>query len=52
MSEPNQGSRTLAFQGVCVRFGARTVLDDVSFEVAPGELVGLVLVLCRSVGRR
>ncbi|MCP4038015.1 MAG: ABC transporter ATP-binding protein [bacterium] len=42
MSEPKTGSRTLAFEGVTVRFGRRVVLDAVSFEVAPGELVGLV----------
>jgi iron complex transport system ATP-binding protein len=34
--------RTLSFEGVTVRFGERRVLDQVSFEVAPGEVVGLV----------
>ncbi|MCH7832897.1 MAG: ABC transporter ATP-binding protein [Proteobacteria bacterium] len=35
-------SRTLSFHSVCVEFGKRRVLDDVSFEVNPGEIVGLV----------
>jgi ABC-2 type transport system ATP-binding protein len=32
----------LRVQGLSRRFGARTALDDVSFDVAPGELFGLL----------
>lgn len=35
-------ARTLRFDHVAVRFGAREVLGGVSFEVSPGEIVGLV----------
>lgn len=35
-------SRTLSFHAVCVDYGARRVLDDVTFDVNPGEVVGLV----------
>ncbi|MCP3917968.1 MAG: ABC transporter ATP-binding protein, partial [bacterium] len=35
-------TRTLSFHDVGVRFGERQVLDGVSFEVNPGEVVGLV----------
>ena len=34
--------RTLSFRSVCVGFGAREVLNEVSFDVNPGEVVGLV----------
>lgn len=33
---------TLAVRGLHVRYGERTVLDDVSFEVGPGEILGFV----------
>lgn len=32
----------IAFTGVTVDFGATRALDDVSFEVAPGEIIGLL----------
>jgi ABC-type multidrug transport system ATPase subunit len=32
----------LAVRGLSKRFGAKTALDDVSFEVARGEIVGLI----------
>jgi ABC-2 type transport system ATP-binding protein len=32
----------LQFCGVTVRFGPRTVLDDLTFDVPPGEVVGLL----------
>lgn len=32
----------LAFDGVTVDFGATRALDDISFEVQPGEIVGLL----------
>ena len=35
-------SRALAVRGIGKRFGALTVLDDVSFEVSEGEAVGVV----------
>ena len=38
-SNPSAGLR---FEGVGARFGQRTVLEDVSFEVGLGEVVGLV----------
>jgi branched-chain amino acid transport system ATP-binding protein len=34
--------RTLRVTGVTVRFGGLTALDDVSLEVAPGEVVGVI----------
>src|SRR6266550_9001780 len=36
------GSGALALNGVTRRFGAFTAVDDVSFEVGPGELLALV----------
>jgi ABC-2 type transport system ATP-binding protein len=33
---------TLAARSLTKRFGARTALHDVSFELGPGELVGIV----------
>ncbi len=33
---------TLELDGVTVQFGGVTALDDVSFSVAPGEIVGLI----------
>ncbi|MCU1280214.1 MAG: oligopeptide/dipeptide transporter, ATP-binding protein [bacterium] len=38
----NGGSVLLSVRGVVKRFGARRVLDDVSFDVAAGEIVALV----------
>ncbi|MEP7177990.1 MAG: ABC transporter ATP-binding protein [Pseudonocardiales bacterium] len=32
----------LSVQGVTVRFGGLTALDDVSFQVAPGDVVGVI----------
>src|SRR3954466_6092137 len=32
----------LAVRGLCKTFGALRAVDDVSFEVRPGEIVGLV----------
>jgi ABC-type branched-subunit amino acid transport system ATPase component/ABC-type branched-subunit amino acid transport system permease subunit len=41
--EPRSGGDgSLALKGVTVRFGAVTALDDVSFSVRPGEVVGLI----------
>jgi ABC-type branched-subunit amino acid transport system ATPase component/ABC-type branched-subunit amino acid transport system permease subunit len=34
--------RTLEVRGVSVRFGGVLAVDDVSFDVAPGEVVGLI----------
>lgn len=46
MSAPRQAvsktSAGLCFESVGVRFGEQTVLEDVSFEVGLGEVVGLV----------
>jgi iron complex transport system ATP-binding protein len=42
-TEPRtQDANALVFDSVSVRLGERSVLQDVSFEVAPGEVVGLV----------
>ena len=38
---PRRG-RSLDVRGVSVRFGGVIAVDDVSFEVAPGEVVGLI----------
>jgi iron complex transport system ATP-binding protein len=35
-------ARGLAFEGVALELGGRSVLRDVSFEVEPGEVVGLL----------
>jgi sulfate-transporting ATPase len=40
--EPLQRGRTLDVRGVSVSFGGVIAVDDVSFEVAPGEVVGLI----------
>ncbi len=32
----------LTFEHVCFRYGSRLVLDDVSFTVAPGQMLGIV----------
>ena len=36
------GGPAVAVEGLVKRYGARTVVDDLSFEVAPGELVALL----------
>jgi ABC-type Fe3+/spermidine/putrescine transport system ATPase subunit len=36
------GSGALALNGVTRRFGAFTAVDNVSFEIGPGELLALV----------
>ena len=41
MSSSRRG-RTLDVRGVSVSFGGVIAVDDVSFEVAPGEVVGLI----------
>ena len=42
MSVIAKQARPLCFNKLRVRFGERVVLDDVSFDVKPGEVVGLV----------
>jgi ABC-2 type transport system ATP-binding protein len=37
-----QNSATLAARGLTKRFGARAALDGVSFELHPGELIGII----------
>ena len=37
-----KSARGLAFEGVALELGGRAVLRDVSFEVQPGEVVGLL----------
>ena len=39
---PRRPPAELAIKGVTVRFGGVTALDDVSFSVRPGEVVGLI----------
>lgn len=41
-SDPTTSAPRLRVCGVTVRFGDFTALDDVSLEVAPGEIVGLI----------
>jgi sulfate-transporting ATPase len=40
--EPRARGVDLAVQGITVRFGGVVAVDDVSFAVAPGEVVGLI----------
>jgi sulfate-transporting ATPase len=40
--EPRARGVELAVQGITVRFGGVVAVDDVSFAVAPGEVVGLI----------
>ncbi len=37
-----EGQEILQVDGVCVRLSGRTILDRVSFEIAPGEFTGLI----------
>ncbi len=36
------GSALLSVEGVSIRFGGVTALDDVTFKVAPGAICGLI----------
>jgi ABC-2 type transport system ATP-binding protein len=40
--QTGQRTATVAAQGLTKRFGARTALNDISFELHPGELVGVI----------
>jgi ABC-type branched-subunit amino acid transport system ATPase component/ABC-type branched-subunit amino acid transport system permease subunit len=40
--EPRASGVDLAVQGITVRFGGVVAVDDVSFSVSPGEVVGLI----------
>src|SRR6476660_1486256 len=40
--EPAAAQASLRVQDVCVRFGGIVALDNVSFDVAPGQIVGLI----------
>ena len=40
--EPAPAQALLRVQDVCVRFGGIVALDNVSFDVAPGQIVGLI----------
>ncbi|HEX5095803.1 MAG TPA: ABC transporter ATP-binding protein, partial [Acidimicrobiia bacterium] len=40
--EPRARGVDLAVQGITVRFGGVVAVDDVSFSVSPGEVVGLI----------
>ena len=40
--EDSSGAGALALNGVTRRFGEFTAVDNVSFEVGPGELLALV----------
>lgn len=42
MNAPHVPSPLLTVSGVTVRFGGLTAIDNVSFEVYPGELLGLI----------
>lgn len=37
-----EGQAILRVEGVCVRLSGRTILDGVSFQIAPGEFTGLI----------
>jgi branched-chain amino acid transport system ATP-binding protein len=41
-NKPGQGVPLLSVRGVTVRFGGVVALDDVSFDVFPGEITGLI----------
>jgi branched-chain amino acid transport system ATP-binding protein len=40
--QPEPAQALLRVQDVCVRFGGIVALDNVSFDVAPGQIVGLI----------
>ncbi len=40
-SDPRTG-KALRFEGISVALGGRVILEEIDFEVAPGEVVGLV----------
>jgi sulfate-transporting ATPase len=40
--EVTSGGRELEVQSLSVRFGGVTAVDDVSFKVSPGEVIGLI----------
>jgi branched-chain amino acid transport system ATP-binding protein len=42
MCQPIEVSVTLSVRGVSVRFGGLSALDDVSFDVEPGSVVGVI----------
>lgn len=42
VAAPDGSGPALRVAGVSVRFGVRTVVDEVSLEVRPGEVVGLI----------
>ena len=42
MSSPAQAQPALRVQGLGVRYGALVALDDVAWEVHPGELLGII----------
>ena len=41
-SAPSPSSPLLQVQGLCKRYGATTVVDGVSFDIAPGECLGVI----------
>ena len=41
-AQTEQPTATVAARGLTKRFGARTALDNVSFELYPGEVVGII----------
>ncbi len=42
MTPRDSGPKLLAMRGICKSFGSARVLDDVSLELRPGEIVGLM----------
>ena len=45
------GHDILTVQGVDVRLSGRTILDQVSFKIAPGEFTGLMLIRAWQIDR-
>jgi ABC-type oligopeptide transport system ATPase subunit len=41
-AEVASGSALLSVQGISVRFGGIVALDELTFQVAPGEILGLI----------
>ena len=41
-SAPSPSSPLLQVQGLCKRYGANTVVNGVSFDIAPGECLGVI----------